>query len=188
MKLKELSLNDLEQVRQWRNSQIEMLRTPFLLTKEQQEEFYHNVICNRQANARYWAILADDNQIMDRTFNGIRIPIENTKLLGMYGIENIQWENRLGEISLIMNPEYQDRAKEALSMLLHEGFNNLNLENIYTEVYDCSPYQQFWIDTYIQHCGTQIPMITLPNRKYYNGKYYNSLYINFNKERYNDCK
>lgn len=163
MKFIALSLEDLEKVREWRYSQKEMLRTAFLLTKEMQEQFYYEIICNRQANARYWGIFEEYNN-----------------LIGMCGIENIQWENRLGEISLIMSPQHnENKMKNALFKLLNEGFNNLNLDNIYTEVYYCSRLFNFWKELDSQ-------MVTLPNRKYYEGKYYDSLYINFNKERYNE--
>lgn len=162
MKFKELSLEDIEQVRQWRNQQLSMLRTSFPLTKEMQADFYHNVVCNRQANSRYWGIWEDD-------------------FIGMAGIENIQWENRLGEISLILDPEYQDRAEQALRLILNEGFNDLNLENIYTEVYCCSPHFDFWMTNELN-----ADKVVLPKRKYWDGTYYDSLYINFNKEQYHE--
>jgi len=175
MKLKALSITDLEQVRQWRNSQIEMLRTPFFLTQEMQEKFYHDVICNRNSNARFWGIFAEVGNIYP-------------SLIGMCGLENISWENRNAEISLILNPEYiMDKyGKEAIRLLLHEGFMSMNLENIFTEVYDCNPNKHFWINEYMHHINTYVPITTLPNRKYWNGKYYDSYYINFNKERYNE--
>jgi hypothetical protein len=165
MELKSLSLFDLEQTRKWRNEQLPILRTSFPLTFEMQVDFYKNVICNRQANARYWGIHSDD------------------RLIGMCGLENIQWENRLAEISFILNPEcsVKEYGDGALKLLLHEGFNNMNLENIYTEVYDCHPGISFWANIIEKHnCEYSF----LPNRKYYNGKYHSSLYINFNKGEY----
>ena len=185
MKLKALSLQDLEQVRQWRNEQSAMLRTPFLLTKEQQEQFYREVICDRQANARYWGIWANvpaevvlysDKKEIERYKNG-----EKTNLLiGMVGLENIQWENRLAEISLLLLPNtMEEYGAEALRLILHEGFMNMNLDNIYTEVYGCNPAFVFWNAIATEYdCITSI----LPNRKYYNGEYWYSHYINFERE------
>jgi len=164
MKLKALSLLDVEHVRRWRNSQIEMLRTSFPLTTEMQADFYKNVVSNRQSNARYW---------------GIR---EKDILIGMAGLENIQWENRLGEISLLLTPGAMDEhGTKSLSLLLHEGFMNMNLENIFTEVYECSPHLQFWMNIVVKY---DTCFARLPNRKYYNGEYWSSFYINFNKEDY----
>jgi len=164
MKLKALTLLDIEQVRQWRNLQIEMLRTPFPLTEEQQAKFYSEVISNRQANARYWGIKEKEN------------------LIGMAGLENIQFENRLAEISLLLTPgAMEEHGAKALNLLLHEGFMNMNLENIFTEVYECSPHLQFWMNIVVKY---DTCFARLPNRKYYNGEYWSSFYINFNKEDY----
>lgn len=161
MKLKPLSISDMEPIRNWRNEQLSMLRTSFPLTREMQEDFYHNVVSNRSANARYWGIH------------------DNEKLIGMAGIENIQHENRLGEISLLLIPNTMDKyGEEALSLILHEGFMNLNLENIFTEAYVSSPYSAFWTE---QEKKRKAGISLLPNRKYYSGKYLGSWYINFNK-------
>jgi len=166
MKLKALSTDDLEQVRLWRNGQHSALRTPFLLTAEQQEGFYWDVICNRQANSRYW---------------GLYDPIRN--FIGMCGLENIQWENHLAEISLLLDPflTLDKYGTEALSLLLEQGFMYLNLENIAAEIYECNPIFRFWTE---QAAKYKAKTATLPNRKYYAGQYYPSLYINFNKGAY----
>jgi len=166
MKLKALSINYLEQVRLWRNEQQLALRTPFLLTAEQQEGFYWDVICNRQANARYWGIHDDINNF-----------------IGMCGLEDIQWENRLAEISLLLDQlrTLNKYGADALSLLLEQGFMYLNLENITAEIYKCNPGFQFWMGQAAKHMAK---LAILPNRKYYAGQYYDSLYITFNKGAY----
>ena len=167
MKLKCLSLFEFDTIRIWRNEQIGMLRTSFPLTKEMQDDFYEKVICDRNSNSRFWGLWNKE------------------KFLGMCGIENIQWENRLGEISLLLNPEIitDENLQKSLELVLHEGFNKLNLENIFTEVYECSHIHRFWIESANKY---NAKLVVLPNRKYWNGKYYDSEYINFNKERYNE--
>lgn len=165
MELKSLSMFDMGKIRWWRNGQMEMLRTSFPLTQEMQEDFYENVICNRNSNSRFWGLWNKE------------------KFLGMCGIENIQWENRLGEISLLLNPEIitDENLQKSLKLVLQEGFNNLNLENIYTEVYTCNPQKTFWDDIVKKYkCTSSI----LPNRKFYIGKYHNSTYINFNRSEF----
>lgn len=181
MKLKALSLSDLEQVRLWRNEQIEMLRTPFLLTREQQAVFYRDVVCNRRANARYWGIWdkrevgcwADEHDIT---------PIREEMFIGMCGIENIQWENRLGEISLLLNGADTSAFKQSVCLVLQQGFMNLNLDSIYTEVYDCSPNIEFWLALFKEYKKEKFSYPVLPNRKYFDGQYFDSLYLNFTKE------
>ena len=166
MKLKPLTLSDVEQVRQWRNESLSSLRTPFLLTTEQQEQFYRNVICDRQANARYW---------------GIHDAVHN--FIGMVGLENISWENRNAEISIILNPEVQGNGhgSQAVELLLNQGFDYLNLENIFGECYLSNPAVKFWEKNIEKYSGTKT---ILPNRKYWEGEYWDSLYFNFNKSDY----
>ena len=167
MELKCLSMFDMGKIRWWRSRQMQMLRTSFPLTQEMQEDFYENVICNRNSNSRFWGLWNKD------------------KIIGMCGIENIQWENRFGEISLLLNHGMitDENLQKSLKLILHEGFNKLNLENIFTEVYECSHMHMLWIESANKH---NAKLVVLPNRKYWNGKYYDSEYINFNKERYNE--
>jgi len=191
MKLKVLSKWDCEQVRCWRNEQLDSLRTSFTLTLEQQVRFYNEIICNRQANARYWGIW-EEGKLFKLNFNhkkDVNLPlVEESKkeeLIGMTGLENISRENRNAEISLIFNTEYpMDKCGvEALRLLLHEGFMNMNLENICAEIYLCNPYYEFWMEqVYKYKCKTA----SLPQRKYLNGKYYDGVYINFNKGDYDE--
>ena len=174
MKLKPLSLSDMEPIRNWRNEQLPMLRTSFPLTQPQQLSFYSNTICNRNANARYWGI--HDGHYLEENLTTIQ---RKTNLIGMAGIENIQWENRLGEISLLIKPHGMDKyGEDALTLILHEGFMNMNLDNIFTEVYGCSPYLKFWSDQLPKY---KTRTIAIPNRKYHNGEYWDGHYINFNK-------
>jgi RimJ/RimL family protein N-acetyltransferase len=185
MKLKALSMFDCEQVRQWRNLQLEILRTPLPLTMEQQSDFYKNVVCDRKSNAKYWGIwfVGKQYKAVDMGHCIMQKDCIGLNLIGMCGLENISLENRNAEISLIFNPEYPmgEYGEEALKLLLHEGFMSMNLENIYTEVYAYNSNMPFWTDVVIKYnCITAF----LPDRKYYNGLYYTSTYININKGAY----
>lgn len=175
MELKALSLEDMEPIRQWRNSQLEILRTSYPLTQEMQEQFYHDVVCNRYANARFWGIVDTIEELSN--MRGQKV------LIGMAGIENIQWENKIGEISLILNPKQSNNAdlRKALVLILDKGFNCLNLENLHTEVYSCNLNREFWLQRASEYLGYTCK---LPNRKYWQGNYCESMYINFNKELY----
>lgn len=165
MILDKLNMSDMPHIVYWRNKCLEALRTPRMLTYEMQEEFYKNVICDRKANSRYWALR------------------DKYRLVGMCGIENIEWENRLGEISLIINPNEQRKGygAQAVELLLEQGFDYLNLENIYAECYTCNPALEFWDKMRAKYCGSTC---TLPNRKYWAGRYYDSIYFNFDKRGY----
>lgn len=184
MKLKALSLPDLEQVRLWRNEQVSCLRTPFLLTEEQQEQFYRDVVCNRQANARFWGIWASKKVTLPMQKPMGDIEAEEEIFIGMCGLENIRWENRLAEISLLLDPQYpmEKYSEEALRLLLEQGFLNMNLRNIFTEVYECNPNIDVWLAIFQGYLRANCIVPVLPNRKYWNGQYYNSVYLNFLKE------
>jgi len=155
-----------ELAREWRNKCLETLRTPFILTKEMQEEYANKVLKNRHLNCRWWGF-AENSDIY---------------YVGLGGIENISWENRNGEISLIINPYFRRKGygTKAVELILDQAFNYLNLENIYGEVYHINENSfSFWMKIVQIYNGYAT---LLPYRKYWNGKYYDSHYFNINKK------
>jgi RimJ/RimL family protein N-acetyltransferase len=173
MQLKVLSYSDVEQARIWRNDVMGMNRTPHLLTQEMQGKFYQEQVCNRQANSRYWGIHLTGSENDESIF------------IGMGEISSISLENRNGEIGLIMHPGYICEAEKAIDLILDQGFNCLNLENIFGECYYCSPYINIWETICKKYNGIDA---SLPNRKFWNGKYYGSLYFNISREVWKKCK
>jgi RimJ/RimL family protein N-acetyltransferase len=163
--LRVLSIEDMEPIRQWRNQCLSTLRTPFPLTKEQQEQWYRDEICNRASRSRFWGVTL-------RGMNGTDI------LHGYGGIENIQWENRIGEISLLIDPEEQGHgvgythAREIIS----RAFNELNLQTVYAECYENNRAISFWNKVFYGKYKT-----ILPNRKYFDGAYYDSVYYSWSR-------
>jgi RimJ/RimL family protein N-acetyltransferase len=183
IELRALNRSDMPQIAKWRNEQRAHLRTSFLMTDEMQYRFYDEVISNRNANARYFGIY----EVHESGYDFVREVrlCKDYKLIGMCGIENIQWENRLGEISLIFRDgETHDKyGKEVLSMILKEAFGTLNLQNVFTEVYDCSPFTTWW-EIITDKCDLSI--YALPERKFFNGEYFCSMYINFFRGKLDD--
>ena len=57
MKLETLTREQIQQAREWRNSESQFLRTPYLITEQMQNEFFDNVINNRDSKHRYFAIM-----------------------------------------------------------------------------------------------------------------------------------
>jgi RimJ/RimL family protein N-acetyltransferase len=187
MKLKELSLQDCEQVRIWRNECLESLRTPFPLTKEMQEQFYHEVICNRHARARYWGLWETKTPDDDLPKELVTVCKPYDYLIGMIGLENIEQENRRAEISIIINPEYKGKGygTEAVDLLLDQGFDYLNLENIWGECYISNPaVVNFWAVICTKYKAS---WINIPNTKFYNGTYYGSQHFTINKKEWKEC-
>lgn len=159
--LRALTLEDMEPIRKWRNASLDTLRTPFELTKEMQEDWYHGEICNRASKSRFWAI--EDS-------NGV--------LIGYGGIENIQWENSIGEISLLIAPGVRGQGygfKAAMS-IISKAFSQLNLKTVYAEVYKSNPAVAFWDKVFDGEYKT-----ILPNRKYFACDYHDSYYYSWSE-------
>jgi len=161
LKLRPLELDDMEQIRSWRNACLDTLRTPFALTKEQQEDWYKAEVCNRSSRSRFWAIEDKYKQ-----------------LIGYGGIENIQWENAIGEISLLISPKLHGKGHGTLAarLILDKAFKVLNLHTVYAECYTNNPAIAFWHKIFAKGYKT-----ALPNRKYYNGKYYDAIYYSLDR-------
>lgn len=172
MKLKELTKEDCEATRQWRNECLESLRTPYLLTKEMQSDFYDSVICNKDSCHRYFGIHTPCT-----TVDGYM------ELIGMGGITNIEWENSIGEISLILSSEEKGKGygAKAVELLLIGAFNQLGLKTVYGECYYCNDAHIFWRNTLSLYDAY---FTDLPDRKFWAGKYYGSMYFSVNQEAF----
>lgn len=161
-----LTQEQCEQVRCWRNeeSTLATLRTPFRLTAVQQTMFYHDVVCDPTAPHRYWGAHS------------------NGMFVGMGGLTNIEWENRLAEISLILHPQMRGKGYgfDAVAAILREGFERMGLATIVGECYVINTGgMDFWqkvIERY--HAQTAI----LPRRKFWNGTLSPSLYFTISDE------
>jgi RimJ/RimL family protein N-acetyltransferase len=164
MKLKPPTKENLELVRQWRNECMETLRTPFMLTQEQQEDFYVT-LCSRASPHRYYELWHDGS------------------FIGLGGITHIQWENRCGEISLILAPDSRGigLGRRAVAELYRTAFNELNLNMVFGEVYGCNTAWTFWIQSTDSYGGYQTD---LPARKYWRGSYCGSTYFSVTKAQY----
>jgi RimJ/RimL family protein N-acetyltransferase len=182
MILEPLTREDAEQIRIWRNDPRvrSTLRTPYMLTKEQQQDWYDKEIANRESHTRYWALVEYDNVAVPGT-----IAWNKRVLMGYGGIENISWENRIGELSVLIDPDkwHQGLGTEAVGLFLDQAFNYLNLIAVHGECYFCAAVK-FWQKMVKKHQGTSA---YLPCRKYWNGNYYGSYCFTFygsNKDAY----
>lgn len=167
MRLEPLTFEQCEKVRIWRNAEMECWRTPFMLTEEMQKEFYQRC-CDRNSPHRYWALIK-----------------VNDIFAGMGGITYIQWENRIGEITFIIDPNYRKdgNGEKAVDLLLDQAFNHLNLQTVFGECYEVNAEGiVFWEKLKEKYNGYET---ALPNRKYYKGKYWRSLYFSIDKDDFN---
>jgi len=104
-------------------------------------------------------------------------------VMGYGGIENIRWEDRQGEISILIAPQYRGKGygAEGVELILNQAFMYMNLDRIYGECFHSSIAVEFWIKMVAEYRGFQT---SLPDRKYFNGTYWSSFYFMFSKEEY----
>ena len=158
MELKAPTAQDLEEVRLWRNQSLETLRTPYRLTKEMQGVFYEKVVCDRNANSRWWSVYTGNT------------------LVAFTGLTGIEWENGLAEISLIVRPGVRGSGygKRIVEMVLDEAFGNMGLKTVYGECYVNNPATKFWQRVTEEHGGY---CTAIPRRKLWRGKLYGALHF-----------
>jgi len=150
-----------------------------------QEDFYRDVVCNRNSPHRYWGIVSEDE--FKRHSVGYDYPAKKGKLLGMGGLTNIEWENSQAEISVIIDPTLQRQGygKEAVHLLLDQAFNYLNLELVYGECYLSHEGFRFWhkvVDTY--KGGTA----SIRKGKLWDGKRYGTLYFDVSRDDFRKAR
>ena len=175
MKLEPLKRRQALQVSEWRNKERQFLRTPYFITDDMQSKFYDNVINNRDSQHRYFAITDDTRIFLDE-------PIH--EFIGMGGITNIEWENGNAEISLIINPEKRGKGygMKAVDLILAEAFDNMGLDMIYGEVYNCGN-RGFW-EKVVKRYGEEDSNAELTERKFWDGKRWGSMWFCIRRSKY----
>ena len=152
----------------WRAQARASLRTSHGLTETQQLSFFRDVVCNPNAPHRYWAVR--------REIGG--------RFAGMAGLTFIQWENKLAEISLIVDPAVRGLGKFAVWLVLKEAFDHMGLATVIGECYACNlPGLRFWrqiADAY------KADLVELPRRKFYDGALWPSLYFSITDDNWKE--
>jgi RimJ/RimL family protein N-acetyltransferase len=143
-----------------------------MLTEEMQDDFFDKVAHDRHSEDRYW-------EVWERTEAYANVPAGDT-FIGLGGLTDIEWENRLAEISLFIKPFLQNRGygKQAVKLLCVEGFNRMGLQTILGEAFLCNPNWKFWANLTQKFGGYATH---LPNRKYWDGKYWDSYYFSWDR-------
>ena len=175
MTLRALTTDNMESVRQWRSEVQETLRTPYLLTEEMQRKYYEEVICDRRGTTRYFGFWIPEEPPEDKW--------DWERFIGYGGIENIQWENRAGEISILIGPTHRGKGfgREAAKRILCTAFKTLNLHAVWGECYYSSPAVVFWQNLIAEYKGFGVD---LPHRKYWAGAFWPSYYFTFYRENH----
>jgi RimJ/RimL family protein N-acetyltransferase len=164
--LKAVSPESLQQFMEWRNDQE--LRKYFReyreLNKDMQESWYKNKVLGDRQQVNF--------EIRDKEAN---------KLIGHCGLYYIDWISRHAEFGIyIGDSDFRSGGygSSALRTLLRYGFNDLNLNKIWCEVYSNNGAIEIY-----RHIGFKDEGIL--RQHYYNeGKYWDSTIMSVLKEEY----
>jgi hypothetical protein len=114
----------------WRNEQIYHLRQDKPLTELDQDNYFNNVVNKLFDQDR-------PNQILFSY-------LENDVCIGYGGLVHLNWYDKTGEISFVMDTNlekdhFEFHWKTFLKMIEKTAFMELDLKKIYTHAYDLRP-------------------------------------------------
>lgn len=123
VKLRALEEDDLETLKEWRNSEYvrKTTREYRLLDMIHQKNWFNSIHANYPPQEIMFGILNKKN-----------------KLIGVCGLTYIDWKNRHSEISIYLSMANWQRTKEAhdtINLLMAYGFDELNLHRLWVEIF-----------------------------------------------------
>jgi hypothetical protein len=131
--LTNITMENLVEIKAWRNEQIDILRQNKKLTNKNQRNYYKKTI---EPTLR----LKYPNQLIFSF-------LENNFCIGYGGLTNIDWTAKRTEMSFLVNPIrkkvnslYSQDLNCFFSLIRIIAFDELKLEKIFTETYDIRPF------------------------------------------------
>ena len=114
-------------IMKWRNEQMYHLRQNKILTEEEQEGYYKNILSK----------LFGKNKPNQLIFSFLK----NDKCIGYGGLVHIDWENKSSEISFIMNTSLEENYFEILwtkflKLIEEVSFTHLDFNSVFTYAFD----------------------------------------------------
>jgi RimJ/RimL family protein N-acetyltransferase len=128
MTLRAIGPEDIEFIRQWRNSQLDVLRQIAQISSAEQERYFSEHIWPEK-------LILQPKQIL--------LAIEHkNELIGYGGLVKIAWQDRRAEVSFLLSPTIEDspvnRAiifSSFLRLVQELAFKDLGLVRLWTETY-----------------------------------------------------
>ncbi len=128
-----LRKGDIFKIKDWRNSQLEILRQKQPLTDTDQENYFNNKVVP--------TFRQEHPKIMLFSF------LRDSECVGYGGLTNIDWESLRCELSFLVDPniyydneQYEISFTAFISMIKSITFDELNFNRIFTETYDIRPF------------------------------------------------
>ncbi|MCE3294321.1 MAG: putative ribosomal-protein-serine acetyltransferase [Crocinitomicaceae bacterium] len=122
---------DRLQIMRWRNEQMYHLRQDKLLTEENQERYFKEVVSGLFAQEKPGQILFSY--------------LKGDTCIGYGGLVHINWNDKHAEISFIMDTaleagEFHEHWVRYLSLIEQTAFGELGFRKIFTYAYDIRPH------------------------------------------------
>ena len=172
--LRAIEKSDLPILQSWRNN--DNLRRYFREWRDfslaQKEKWYDQMIFD----ARFQMFVIERS---DKIFS------RETKMVGVAGITYVDWVNRHGDVHFYIGKDGQwiDKriAPEAFEMILDYGFNTMNLNKLWAEIYQIDNRKlKFFMER-----GFSVDA-SLREHYYYQGQYYTSHILSMLKKEYDE--
>lgn len=143
IELQPLERTDLARIRRWRNDWrvIAWSRQFDMLNEVEHERWF-------------------EKQATDPSLRMYKIVMKaggTTEPVGVCGLSSLDWRNRRGEFSIYIGPEFHRKGlgRNALSVLLLHGFQNLGLNLIWGETFDGNPAAKLFESVGFKKEGTR---------------------------------
>ena len=167
--IRAIEIEDLPLMQQWRNN--ENLRRYF--------REYRDFSLTQK---KLWY----DSMIQNPNFEMFIIMDLNSKeSVGVAGITYIDWVNRHADVHFYIGKDGkwidEDYAPIAIKIILDYGFNSLNLNKLWAEIYEIDHKKL----EFFQNCGFKIDA-NLRDHYYHKGKYYTSHILSLLKKEYSN--
>jgi RimJ/RimL family protein N-acetyltransferase len=158
-KIVPIRLEDRYDIMKWRNEQMYHLRQSKILTIEDQDFYFENVVSK----------LFDQENPKQILFSFLK----NENCIGYGGLVHINWIDKNAEISFIMNTffEKENFSKNwtyFLGLIENVAFNQIKLYKIFTFAYDLRPH----LYKILENSGF-VKEATLKNHIIFNGEFKN---------------
>jgi RimJ/RimL family protein N-acetyltransferase len=131
-KLVPIREEDIQLIKDWRNTQIDILRQEKPITKEQQINYYNQIVKKSFSDEKPALILFSF--------------LYNDSCIGYGGITNIDWNAKNAELSFLLDTNrthnkktYEKDFTTFLHLVFEIAFKELNFNRIFTETYDIRP-------------------------------------------------
>lgn len=131
-KLIPLREEDIQSIKNWRNEQIDILRQEKPITREQQIDYYNQVIKKSFSDKKPILMLFSF--------------LHNDSCIGYGGLTNIDWATKNAELSFLVDTNrtsdsntYENDLASFLHLIFELAFDELNFARIFTETYDIRP-------------------------------------------------